>query len=76
MVSAVLLMGDCNVYLSTSIMICKMPMPMQNWKIAPYSSACDHGLIGAGKYIPVEGTWARVKLPKNETIASQRLAGR
>jgi hypothetical protein len=32
--------------------------------------------MGAGKYIPVLGTWARVKLLKKSITAFQRLAGR
>jgi hypothetical protein len=68
--------GEFIISLNARNMICKMPKPMQNWNTAPYSTVWDAGLMGAGKYIPVVGTWARVKLVKKLTTSSQRLEGR
>jgi hypothetical protein len=72
MVSAVLPIGELHINLNASKMTCKMPKPMQNWKIALYSTACAAGLIGAGKYNPVVGIWAKVKLLKNAIARSRR----
>lgn len=75
MVSAILLVGDCHINRKASIIICSTPMPMQNWNMAPYSNAYEAGLMGAGRYMPVVGTWRRVMLVKKSIISFQRLEG-